>query len=244
MASWGNARAPDELAAARGDKVTRMRIVLTTAPVIAVLIMLAAVMAAADVASASAPGLGAQPAEPADPVTPVQEFLLARNMGDFSGAANWCAALLELQDVDGSWFIDAPTTSDWLRQLTDKYLIDVLSQPLADANTVSWTERLTRRGVAFQEALHSSMTVEVHAVVRDGKIAYLSGPYPPIPLRSPGSAAGEPELGGVSSSTASVPPVALFVGSTVGLSLAAILAVRCGPTVCGAVRRGWHSRHQ
>src|SRR5437763_169168 len=46
-----------------------MRIVLTTAPVIAVLLMLAVVMAAADVASASTPGLGAQQAEPADPVT-------------------------------------------------------------------------------------------------------------------------------------------------------------------------------
>ena len=84
----------------------------------------------------------AQQATPTDPVTIVENYLLARDSGDLWGAAGWCADLLELQDVDGSWFVDTAGTSDWLRQLTDRYMIDRLSPLVMDGNVVSWTERL------------------------------------------------------------------------------------------------------
>ena len=40
--------------------------------------------------------------------------------------------------IDGQWFVDEPTTRHWLRQLTDKYLLDTLSPPVANGNTVAW----------------------------------------------------------------------------------------------------------
>jgi hypothetical protein len=116
----------------------------------------------------------------------------ARNAGDYWGAAGWCAALLELQDVDGSCFVETATTSDWLRQLTAEYVLDTLCAPVADGNIVTWTERLTPRSMHFPDAVDSSRRIEVHAVIRDGKIGYLSAPYPPFPLRKPGAAATEP----------------------------------------------------
>ena len=75
----------------------------------------------------------------------------------------WCAPLLELQDRDGSWFIDAPTTGGWLRRLTERYFIERLSALVVEGNTVSWTERLSRRSVPYPEALRSSFSVEVCA---------------------------------------------------------------------------------
>jgi hypothetical protein len=180
-----------------------------------------------------------QPPEPTEPLVVVENYLLARDMRDAWGAAIWCAALLELQDVDGSWFVDPPTTSDWLRQLTDRYFIERLSPLVAEGNTVSWTERLSRRSIPYPEALRSSVSLEVHAVVYEGRIAYLSGPYPPIPLRRP-TPTGEPGTGEGAGGTPAAGPATLFVGSALGLSLTALLAARGGPLVRGAVQRGWH----
>ena len=142
--------------------------------------------------------------------------------------------------MDGSWFVETPTTSDWLRQLTDRYFIERLSPLVAEGNTVSWTERLSRRSIPYPEALRSSVTIEVHAVVREGRITYLSGPYPPIPLRRPTPTTGEPGPGEGAGGTPAAGPATLFVGSALGLSLTALLAARGGPLVRGAVQRGWH----
>jgi hypothetical protein len=171
-----------------------MRILLVSATLGAACIVLGSGASTPAVASTSAPASADQQPDPTAPVAIVESFLLARNVCDFSGAAGWCASLLELQDSGGSWLVDAPTTSDWLRQLANRYVIDPLTHPAAAGTTVSWTERFSRRGIPFPEALRSSISVEVHAVIRDRKIAYLSGPYPPIPLRRPGSASSAPGL--------------------------------------------------
>jgi hypothetical protein len=118
-------------------------------------------------AAAFAAEPGSQPSSDTESLVVVENFLTARAAGDPWGATEWCAPLLELQDIDGLWFVHAPTTSDWLRQLTGKYMVDVMSPPLADGNLVTWTERLTQRNMRFPESLASSMTIEVHAVIRD-----------------------------------------------------------------------------
>ena len=148
-----------------------------------VLLGVAVLMAAAGVSAASASS--AQQSPPDEPLVVVESFLAARNARDPFGATGWCAGLLELQDVDGQWFVDEPTTRYWLRQLTDRYVLDTLSPPIANGNIVQWNERLTPRTVHSSDPWSKIMTVEVGAVVRDGRIAYLSAPYPPLPLRPP-----------------------------------------------------------
>jgi hypothetical protein len=189
--------------------------------------------------AARADTVAGQPAEPPDPVTVVENFLLARDTGDPFGAASWCAALLELQDVDGQWFVDTPTTVQWVRQLADEYHIDRLTPLLVEGSMVSWTERLTRRRQRFPEALPSSLTIDVHAVIRDGKIAYLSGPYPPIPLRRPPTVAGEP-ADTVSDSSTTVAPGTLFLGSALGMSLMTLVVVSVGQVLRVSAQRRRH----
>ena len=181
-------------------------------------------------------GVRAQAIEPPDSIAVVQNYLLARNMGDFTGAARWCAPLLELQDVDDSWFVDQPATADWLRQLTREYLIDTVVEPHQDGNTVIWTERLTRRGEAFAGPGPARMTIEIHAVIREREITYLSGPYPPLPLRSSRAAPGEPAFVTHSNVASGAPPAVLFLGSAGGLAILVMLI--------GALsRRLTHARH-
>jgi hypothetical protein len=210
-----------------------MRTMFTATAPLAACVLLAAGVATTTLAA------DGQPPEPTEPLAVVENFLLARDMRDPWGAAGWCAALLELQDVDGSWFVDTPTTSDWLRQLTDRYFIERLGPLVAEGNTVSWTERLSRRSIPYPEALRSSVSLEVHAVVREGRIAYLSGPYPPIPLRRPTPTTGEPGPGEGAGGTPAAGPATLFVGSALGLALTVFLVTRCGRTACGRLRRGW-----
>jgi len=232
-------------------KLAWIRVILTPALVTGFLVLV--LVKGSGVFAASA-----QQATPTDPVTIVENYLLARDSGDVWSAAGWCAELLELQDVDGSWFVDAATTSDWLRQLTGRYMIDRLSPLVAEGNVVSWTERLTRRGPFSGTAPHS-IVIDVHAVIRADRIAYLSGPYPPIPLRGPVGAAGAPQpraeasgptsrpVGGgttnssnhaeSSLSNAAVAPGTLFVGSAVGLALAVVLAARGGRALVGVLQR-------
>src|SRR5215207_4482631 len=120
-----------------------------------------------------------------EPLVVVESFLAARNAADPTGATMWCAELLALQDVDGQWFLEPASTRDWLRQLTHKYLIETLSQPVVDDDRVTWTERLTPRREHFPDAWSKAMTVGVHARVSDGRIIELSAPYPPFPIRAP-----------------------------------------------------------
>ena len=129
-----------------------MRILLVSATLGAACIVLSSGASTAAVASTSAPASADQQPDPTAPVAIVESFLLAHNVGDFSGAAGWCASLLELQDSDGSWLVDAPTTSEWPRQLANRYVIDPLTHPAAAGTTVLWTERLSRRGIPFPEA--------------------------------------------------------------------------------------------
>jgi hypothetical protein len=178
------------------------------------LILLEVVADSGDVAVARA-----QATEPPDSLVIVENYLLARNLSDFSGAASWCAPLLELQDVDDSWFVDRSATVDWLRQLTSQYHIDTVAEPHQGRNAVTWTERLTRRGEPSALAGPARMTIDVHAVIRDGKIAYLSGQYPPIPLRNSFAAPGEPAYVVHSNVASGVSPGVLFLGSALGLAL-------------------------
>jgi hypothetical protein len=171
--------------------------------------------------AAGVPVVAAQPMT-TDPLSVVENFLLARDSADAEGAAGWCAMLLELQDVDGSWFIDPPTTTTWLRQLHARYVIDRLSPLAVDGDTVSWTERLAPRAIAWPEALRSSISIDVHVLVRDGKIAYLSGPYPPIPFRSAAT-----DAGAYSGTMSGIPPAMLFVGSAIALPLTALCVAWC-----------------
>ena len=171
----------------------------------------------------------AQALEPGEPLVVVQRFLDARDARDASAAASWCAELLELQDVDGQWFIDTPATIVWLRLLMSNYTVERQSPLVVKGNTVTWTERLTRSGATWA-GTPSITTVEVHAVVRDDRIVYLSGPYPPIPFRGfegDTSASTGPTLQGTSASA----PVTLFMAWSVALSLIAVLAGKCGPLV-------------
>jgi hypothetical protein len=158
------------------------------------------------------------------PLFVVESFLAARNVGDAFGATGWCAVTLELQDIDGQWFVEEPTNRYWLRQLTDKYFVDTLSPPVANGNTVTWTERLTPRTVRASDPWSKIMTLEASAVVRDGLIVYLSAPYPPLALRPPPVAVTGESMGdGVSSTTASVAPATMFMGSALGLTVTAFL---------------------
>jgi hypothetical protein len=148
------------------------------------------------------------------PLFVVESFLAARDARDPFGATGWCAAMLELQDIDGQWFVDEPTTRYWLRQLADKHLLETLSRPVANGNTVSWTERLTPRALRSEDPWSKSMTFPVSAVIRDGTIAYLSGPYPPLPL-SPATAGVAVQSSGSpgSGNRATVAPATMFLGS-------------------------------
>ena len=144
------------------------------------LILAAALLLTAAAATAAPAPPSMQQQTPADPLDVVESFLAARNAQDPSGATDWCASLLELQDMGGHGFVDASTMRAWLRRLSQHYRVDALSTPLVVGGTVMWTELLTPRNPPSGDALVSSTTVDVHAVVRDGKITSLSASYPRI----------------------------------------------------------------
>jgi hypothetical protein len=191
------------------------------------------VTAGVSVASAS----GAQPVASDEPLIVVESFLAARDARDVFGATGWTAALLELQDQDGQWFVDEPTTRYWLGQLTDTYLVETLGPLLVNGNTVTWTERLTRRTVRPSDPSSRMMTIEVNAVIRNGTIGYLSAPYPPLPLRPPPVApVGQSSGTSAASETATVAPAMMFLGSAAGLIVAAFALVQGVPAVCAALQ--------
>jgi hypothetical protein len=126
-----------------------------------------------------------------EPLFLVESFPAARNAGDVFGATGWCAAVLELQDIDGQWFVDEPTTRSWLRQLTDKYFVETLSPPVANGNTVTWTERLTLRSAQPSGPWSMIMTVEASAVDSRWHDRVLECPCPRSRFqRGPSSSAG------------------------------------------------------
>jgi hypothetical protein len=133
-----------------------------------------------------------------------------------------------VEDADGSRFVDSPAVAQWLQGLTYNYLIHTQSQPRAGANTVIWTERLIPRGISYQHATGSSVTVDVHAVIQDGKIALLSGAYPAIPQLSAASPAEHTVVDQPSSGSAMPSPGVLFVLAALGLAASAVLASRFG----------------
>jgi hypothetical protein len=173
----------------------------------------------------------AQSTESLDSLTVVQNYLLARNLGDLTVAASWCAPLLELQDADDEWFVDQSATADWLRQLIHQYRIETEVEPHLDGHTVIWTERLTQRGEPAGLASPARMTIEIRAVIRDGKIAYLSGAYPPIPVRTSRAAPGEPAYVMHSNVASGVPPAVLFLGSALALAGLVMLVATLGRLV-------------
>jgi hypothetical protein len=122
--------------------------------------------------------------------------------------------------------------SDWLSQLTDAYAVDAIRPLSVSSETVGWSERLTRRDGA-PESLPWRMTLEVHAVVRNGSIDYLSGPYPPFPLRRSGTSS-QPDA---TSSPVGAPPIAMFLGSALSLATLAALVTKGGPPLWAALGR-------
>jgi hypothetical protein len=176
-------------------------------------------------AHAGASVSAAQQLPPDEPLFVVESFLAARNVGDAFGATGWCAAMLEMQDIDGQWFMDEPSTRYWLRQLTDKYFLDTMRRPVASGNTVTWTERLTPRTVRSSDPWSKIMSVEVSAVVRDGTIASLSAPYPPLPLRPPPLAVegGSSDTVSPPTTVAAIAPAKMFLGTAFGLTLTVFL---------------------
>ena len=122
--------------------------------------------------------------------------------------------------------------SDWLIQLTDAYAVDAIRPLSVSNNAVGWTERLTRRDGA-PEVLPARLTLAVHVVVRNGMIDYMSAPYPAFPLRRAG-AASRPVA---ASEPAGAPPMTMFLGSAVSLSVAAVLMARGGPVLLAALGR-------
>ena len=173
-----------------------------------------------------------QQPSPSDPVAVVEDFLLARDSGDAFGATRWCAEPLELQDADGSWFVSPWEMAYWLQQINGRYFVERTGSLTVDRNRVSWSERLTRRGPASSEP-QSTMTIEIHAVVDDGKIRYLSGPYPPTPFRGPviETKATEPPGG-----AATIGPVWGFALSASALWLVPLVFVLARRLVRGAHR--------
>jgi hypothetical protein len=189
----------------------------------------ASVSASSPLATASAPS--PQQPEPADPASVVASFLASRDAGDWLAAAAACAPVLELQDVDGSWFVDRPTTSNWLRQLTDAYAVETLRPLTVSGDTVGWTERLVRRVDDVRATVPSRLTIEVRAVVHNGKIDYLSAPYPPFPLRT-----SDPAGRSSTDSSAAAPPVMLFLGSAAGLSIFSLFVQKGIPAAYAGLR--------
>ncbi len=202
--------------------------------VVALLVAAVLTTFASVAAAQEAPG---QPSNQTEPLLVVDSFLLARNVQNPWGATDWVAPTIALHDVDGEWFIDGPTMSDWLQQLTSKYLVDTLSPPVADGDAVTWTERLTLRNVPSRDALASSMTLEVHAVVRDGKIIALSAPYPSFALRRPDAPPAEASAPAAAHS-ASIGPGTLFVGTSIGVALVALVVVKGAPVIAALHRTG------
>src|SRR5205823_44148 len=82
--------------------------------------------------------IAAQQPDPKDPLVVAESFLAARNARDSLGAAAFCWDPLTLSDADGRWTADAPSTMQWLRRLTDTYMVDMLVRPTADDDAVVW----------------------------------------------------------------------------------------------------------
>src|SRR4051794_20311157 len=109
-----------------------------------------------------------------------------------------------------------------------------MSPPVAVGGRVTWTERLALRSARFPDTLGSSMVLEVHALVQDGKITALSAPYPPLPLRRPDMPAVDASASAPSS--VAVAPATLFAGTTFVLALIVLLVAK-GGTVIAAIHR-------
>jgi hypothetical protein len=139
--------------------------------------LLHALTAALELTSVSSP-IQAQPADPRNPLVVAESFLAARNARDSPGASAFCWDPLTLSDADGLWTADAPATMQWLRRLTDTYVVDTLVRPIADNDAVVWVERLAPRRMPFRDALAQSVEVTVQVVVRDGKIMSYTALYP------------------------------------------------------------------
>jgi hypothetical protein len=175
---------------------------------------------------------GAQVAPPYEPLIVVENFLTARDARDPVGAAGWCAMLFELQDEEDYWFIDGAALVTWLRLLTHTYTIERLTPLVAEGDHVTWTERLTRRG-GGPEAQPTSRTVQVHAYVRDGKIAHLSGPYPIVPFTQATGSTIESTSRGAPSSPA-LSPLPLFLVSAAAVVVAGQILGRVGSLLSAA----------
>jgi hypothetical protein len=160
--------------------------------------------------------------DPADPLVVVESFLAARNARDALGATAFCANTLSVDDSDGQWIGDAPAVTDWLRRLTDTYVIDTLVRPHADGQRMAWTERLVSRRLPFPDALATALEVKVEVVVQDGHIAAYSAAYPGVSPRSTG-APDEPGGGGSIRRAEPVSIGALFALAALGSAGALLL---------------------
>jgi hypothetical protein len=164
----------------------------------------------------------AQQPDPTDPIEVVESFLAARNARDSIGATYFSAPILAIHGAEGDWDADEHASRQWLRQLTDAYVIDMLVKPYADGNTVLWVERLAPRGLPFRDALLTSVNVDVQVVVSDGKIVSYSAAYPALQPQLP-PAATPTGTGDSATRPPGIPPAVLFTASALVLAVGAFL---------------------
>jgi hypothetical protein len=145
--------------------------------------------------------------------------------------------LLEIYDAHGQRFLDTSATGDWLARLTDRYLLDTMSPLVVNGDTVTWTERLTPRSIPFPHALASSITIEVSAVVLNGSISSINGPYPMLSLHGLGAADRAPTGAGEPVTIAMPAPTTLLAASAIVLALAALVITRGVPSLYATLQR-------
>jgi hypothetical protein len=176
------------------------------------------------------PAAASQQAGSADPLVVAENFLLARNARDPWGASAVCSPLLAIQDGQGQWIADPAASRDWFRRLTDTYTIDMLVQPRAEGDRVSWVERLAPRSLPFPQALQQSLEVQVEVVVQDGKITSYTAPYPVLGAQPPQTAAQL--LGGPASlHEPAVPPAVAFFGLALALAVVVFLVMNASAVI-------------
>lgn len=174
----------------------------------------------------TSPAAASQQPDPADPVVVAENFLLSRNARDPIGAVTYCSPLLAIQDGQGQWVADQPASREWLRGLTNAYVIETLVHPRAESGSdrVVWVERLAPRSMPFPQALRQSLEVQVEVVVQDGKIVSYTAPYPVL-APQPVQAASQPLGGPPPLNEPVVPPAVAFIGSALALGGVVLVAM-------------------
>ena len=129
-------------------------------------------------------GASGQSPNPTEPIVVVESFLLVVTRRIPGGATALVAPVTALHDADGEWFIDAATMSDWLRQLTGKYLIETMSPPLG--RRVCYVDRAAHTA---EYSFSGGARLEHHARRPRGRPGWqdhgIGGPVSPLRVPEP-----------------------------------------------------------